>query len=438
MNETRNPYGTRPGGGISLPDYFRPPLSINNRNVYFPGTEILPNNEMRISFLGSTPWPPTRSQSGTSIMVELGNGEPQPRRFFFDLGNGSVKNALAMQVPPALFNDIFITHLHADHYADLPYMLPFTAFSGRWQPLRVYGPSGRTPELGTKHMIKHMREMLRWHEENFDAFPIGDGYEVDVTEFDWLDENGICYNQDGVVVRHWPRSHGKDGASAYRLDWEDAGLSFLWTGDGRPDEKTVEYGKGVDVFVSEGQLDTPSLQALKFGMPEDYLRYTTDGWHTMYYASGYLFQQVQPRLAAICHYNDGGVGTDAESIAEVRAHWKGLFIFGGPDVQVVNVTKDVIWTREAALPDGAAIAPMDPRWLLPKGVRMPDQVPFPQPKLLRDAQQEQFLRDMEIDPHKYYPADTDREQFQVWPDEGMVLEPRKMLKARGIELDDDE
>ena len=113
-------------------------------------------------------------------------------------------------------------------------------------------------------------------------------------------------------------------------------------------------------------------------------------------------------------------------------------MFGGPDVQVVNVTKDAIWTREAALPDGAAIAPMDPRWLLPKGVRMPDKVPFPQPKLLREAQQEQFLRDMEIDPHKYYPADTDREQFKVWPDEGMILEPRKMLKARGIELDDDE
>ncbi|MDX1417334.1 MAG: hypothetical protein R3293_24215 [Candidatus Promineifilaceae bacterium] len=127
MSELRNPYGRRPGGGISLPDYYRPPLSISNRNVYFPGTEILPEYEMRISFLGSTPWPPTRSQSGTCIMVELGSGEPQPRRFFFDLGNGSVKNALALQVPPSLINDIFISHLHGDHFADLPYMYPFTA-----------------------------------------------------------------------------------------------------------------------------------------------------------------------------------------------------------------------------------------------------------------------------------------------------------------------
>jgi ribonuclease Z len=438
MSETRNPYGARPGGGISLPEYYRPPLSFRNRNVYFPGTEVLPKNEMRISFLGTTPWPPTRSQSGTSILVELGTGEPQPRRFFFDMGNGSIKNALAMQVPPALINDIFITHLHGDHYADLPYSYPFTAWSGRWTPLRVYGPSGRTPELGIKHVMKHMREMLRWHEENFHHTPIGDGFEMDVTEFDWKEENGICYDKDGVVVRHWPRSHVKDGASAYRLDWEDAGLSFVWTGDGRPDELSAKYGKGADVFVSEGQIDTPFIQSLKFGVPEDLLKYTIDSWHTMYYAAGYLFEQVQPRLAAICHYEAGGAGVDAESVAQVRAHWDGLFMFGGPDVQVVNVTKDAIWSREAALPDGSAIASLDPRWLVPKGARLPDKMALPEPRIPREEQQEQFLRDMEIDPHLYYPADADREQMQTWPEEGFFLEPRKMLKARGIELDDDE
>ena len=436
MTLPKNPYGPRPGGGISLPDYYRPPLSINSRNVYFPGTELLPKNEMRIAFLGSTPWPPTRSQAGTSIMVELGTGEPQPRRFFFDLGNGSVKNALAMQVHPSLINDIFISHLHGDHYADLPYMYPFTAWSGRWQPLRVYGLSGRTPELGMKHMVTHMREMCRWHEENFDHSPIGDGYEIDVTEFDWKDENGVCYDNDGGGVRHWPRSHVKDDASAFRLDWEDAGLSFVWTGDGRPDEKTAQYGKGADVFVSEGQLDTPSLTALKFGMPVELARFTMDSSHTLYYAAGYLFKQVQPRLAAICHYEAGGAALDAESIAEVRAHWDGLFMFGGPDVQVVNVTKDAIWAREAVLPDGAAVVSLDPCWLAPKGVRLPDKIELPRPRIPREEQQEQFLRDMEIDPHLYYPPDADREPSQKWPDEGFALDPRQMLRARGIVAED--
>ena len=274
--ESKNPYGPRPGGGISLPEYYKPWPAITNRNMYFPGTEILPKNEMRITFLGSSPWPPNPLQKGTSMLVELGNGNSQPRRFFFDLGNGSVGHAIALQVPAPFINDIFISHLHADHYADLPYMYPFRAFSGGFTPLRVYGPSGRTPELGIKSMVKHMRAMNRWHEENFQSCPVGDGMEIEVTEFDWKERNGICYDKDGVKVRHWPRSHVKDGASAYRLDWEDAGLSFVWTGDGRPDELSAEYGKGADVFVSEGTIDTPSLSALKVGSPSELWEYTID------------------------------------------------------------------------------------------------------------------------------------------------------------------
>jgi hypothetical protein len=37
---------------------------------------------MRISFVGSSPFPPRRDQAGTAIMVELGNRD----RFFFDFG----------------------------------------------------------------------------------------------------------------------------------------------------------------------------------------------------------------------------------------------------------------------------------------------------------------------------------------------------------------
>jgi ribonuclease Z len=429
----KNPYGARPGGGISLPDYYKPWPAIKNRNLYAPGTETLPKNEMRISFLGSTPFPVSQEQSGTCMLVELGNGTSQPRRFFFDMGGGSARNMIALQVPIALVNDLFISHLHVDHYADLPLVYAFRAFLGGFTPLRVYGPSGRTPELGTKHMIKHLREMTRWHTENFNAGPIGDGYEIEVTEFDWKEQNGIVYNKDGVVVRHWPRSHVKDGASAYRLDWEDAGLSFVWTGDGRPDELSAKYGKGADVFVSEGTIDTPFLSGLKVGAPAELWEYTIDIYHTLYYAAGYLFKQAQPRMAVINHYESGGPSLDAESMAEVRAHWDGLFMFGGPDVQVINVTKDAIWARQAALPRNAAPASMDPRWFVPQGQKLPDEIAFPTPRMPREVQQEQFIRDLEIDPKLYYPPDAYRKPVQKWP--GVVLNPREMLTARGIDPD---
>src|SRR5208337_2679473 len=165
--------------------------------------------------------------------------------------------------------------LHVDHYADLPYMLPFTATTGlRFKPLRVTGPSGRTPELGVRAMVENMKKMLKWHLEEFETCPVGDGFEVEVTEFDFRKENDVCYDKDGVTIRHWPRSHGKDGASAYRLDWN--GLSFVWTGDGRPDELTLKYAKGVDVFVTEAQNDLGKLISLKMGLPVELYNYVID------------------------------------------------------------------------------------------------------------------------------------------------------------------
>ena len=42
---------------------------------------------------------------------------------------------------------------------------------------------------------------------------------------------------------------------------------------------------------------------------------------------------------------------NAETIAEIREHWKGPFHFGAPDMVVVNVTKESIWVRDGVIPD---------------------------------------------------------------------------------------
>src|SRR3954452_15095747 len=85
--QPQNPYGGGPNTGITLPPYYRPTPSVKNANTFFPQSEELGPDEMRVSFIGSTPVPPTRSQAGTCMMVELGNG----KRFFFDFGNGALK-----------------------------------------------------------------------------------------------------------------------------------------------------------------------------------------------------------------------------------------------------------------------------------------------------------------------------------------------------------
>ncbi len=421
----KNPYGGGPGTGVTLPPYFKPTPSVQSRNQYFPGTEELGPDEMRISFVGSCPFPPRLDQAGTSIMVELGNGE----RLWFDFGPGCLRNIIAMQVPQQEINDIFISHLHVDHYHDISYLLPFSAWSGRYTPLRVHGPSGAEPQWGTQAMVDGMKQMLGWHLDAFDHFPIGEGYEVQVNEFDWEDEYGLALDRDGMQVRHWRRSHAKDGASAYRLDWN--GLSFVWTGDGRPDELTTKYAKGVDVFVTEVQTDTGNLIEQKYGLPQWLYNYTIDTHHTPHYAAGYMMKQIQPRLAMATHleYEDDIIN---ETIAGIRAHWDGFFAFGAPDVMVVNVTKDAIWLRKAVLPGMVGTRIPDFRKVLGTD-ELPEELALPQPRKPREMQQQQATRDLEIDPALYYPPDVKREPLTKLPDP-LTMPIRKIMKMFGYDI----
>ncbi|MEW6742793.1 MAG: guanitoxin biosynthesis MBL fold metallo-hydrolase GntH [Planctomycetota bacterium] len=290
-----NAYGAPPGSGISMPPYYLPTPSLKNRNNYFPQSEPLGPDEMRIIFMGSNPWPPRMTQASTCIMVELGG----TKHLFFDFGPGCLRNIVANQVPVPEVNDIFITHLHIDHFGELPYLYQFAPFNGRWKPLRVIGPSGRTPALGTKAACEAIKKMGAWTSAGFGVGPMADGYEFEVTEFDYRDDGGVCYDKDGVKVTHWRRSHMVDGASAYRLDWN--GLSFVWTGDGKPDQLTAKYAKGVDVLVTEMAVDLVNLWALKQGVAPAVGAFTIDNCHTPHYAVGYLANLVQPRLAMACH-----------------------------------------------------------------------------------------------------------------------------------------
>ncbi len=45
---------------------------------------------------------------------------------------------------------------------------------------------------------------------------MGDGYEVEVNEFDWQDDGGVRDDQHGVTIRHWSRAHNMSGATGYR------------------------------------------------------------------------------------------------------------------------------------------------------------------------------------------------------------------------------
>jgi ribonuclease Z len=210
-----------------------------------------------------------------------------------------------------------------------------------------------------------------------------------------------------------------DGASAYRLDWN--GLSFVWTGDGKPDQLTAKYAEGADVFVSEMVVDNPALWALKQGIPMQVGAFTIDSSHSPGYGVGYLANQVQPRIAMATHFSFD-LELLGEAVAELRTHWKGMFAFG-VDNTVVNVTKDAIWVREAAIPQSANTSRANPKWMIREmfGGQIPKELVLPKPPVSVADNQDRSIRDLEIKPEAFTPPDQVREWVREFP-AGLTIE----------------
>ena len=83
-------------------------------------------------------------QAASCWLLELGNGD----KFIFDDGTGSNERIAAMQIPYNYLDKVFLSHLHTDHFGDLDALFVSGALAGRQKPLRVWGPSGDTPERG--------------------------------------------------------------------------------------------------------------------------------------------------------------------------------------------------------------------------------------------------------------------------------------------------
>jgi len=150
-------------------------------DVYFPNTESLAPDEMRVVACG-TGMPTTRAaQAAACFLVELGNGD----KFLFDIGSGSAERISSLQIPYDFLNKVFIGHLHGDHFGALGELFIGGGLMGRQVPLRIWGPSGATPELGTAYAVQKMVEMYTWDLAGRAGLVDFRGFEVETHEFDF-------------------------------------------------------------------------------------------------------------------------------------------------------------------------------------------------------------------------------------------------------------
>ncbi|MFE0701208.1 MBL fold metallo-hydrolase [Streptomyces sp. NPDC058872] len=188
---------------------------------------------LRITVLGSaTPFP--RPDNACSGYLVEGGGV----RVWVDAGTGTL-GALQEHVGLGEVDAVWISHLHADHSADL-----LTAFYGLLYagldlllPVPLFGPPGTADRLADFLSNGPDRSPV---EEAFAIEELYDGHVVRV---------------GGLTLRSRAVEHG--GLPAFALRVEADGRSLVYSGDCEPCPALVELARECDLFVCEADGGVP-------------------------------------------------------------------------------------------------------------------------------------------------------------------------------------
>lgn len=319
-----------------------------DRYVYYPGTEKLARKEIRITACGTGLPAARHGQAGTCFLVEFGNGE----KLLFDIGSGSMENIAAYMIPYEFLDKLFLTHLHTDHMGDLDSLWAGGWTAGRPGGLKIWGPSGLHPELGTKAAMDAFLKYVAWDKETRSFVITPKSGEIEVVEFDYKIVNQKIYEQDGVIIRSIPAIHTGDGPISYIAEYE--GMKVVIGGDTAPNKWFIKYATDGDLVIHEA-----------FLVPGDFVKFYNQApqlawraccsFHTSGQAFGKIMSTIKPKHAVAYHFFNEEA-TRYNLYGAIRETYDGPLSMA-TDNMVWNVTPEGVTERMAVITDDAWSVP---------------------------------------------------------------------------------
>ena len=195
---------------------------------------------LSLRFLGTSAARPTVERNVSSLAV-VREGETM----LFDCGEGTQRQMMRYGISFVL-EDIFFTHLHADHVIGVIGLMRTMALQGRTEALRLWGPRGSA---------RHLRRASEFGVERV-------GFRVDVTEV----QAGERIKRNGYAIEPFAAEHGGGPSLGFALVEEERRGRFnpdlarelgvpegpLWGRLHRGETVTLPDGRVVDPVVLVG------------------------------------------------------------------------------------------------------------------------------------------------------------------------------------------
>ena len=279
--------------------------------------------DLSIFFAGTAGSVPSARRGLPALLVRRGGV-----RLLFDCGEGTQRQLVRSVGLPDI-DDVFITHLHADHWLGLPGMLKSFELRDREAPLRVFGPPGLAEMMNAMRRVYGRVSYPLSISELDVAQPVrGDGYEVIAFPVRHRGESyGYALVEDArpgrldaelaerLGVRPGPdfgrlqRGETVNGVSADQVVSEvRAGRKLVISGDTAPCEAVSMAAHEADVLVHEAT----------FG--EDEAERARRTLHTTARQAAELARDAHVRLLALTHLSSRYAGHELrEEAREVLA-----------------------------------------------------------------------------------------------------------------------
>lgn len=291
---------------------------------------------VRLVLLGTQGGPNYTETRGEQANVLLVDGQP----YLVDCGYGALAALKKAGVNHRQIAQVFITHLHDDHTADLAALLIRQWTDGRVQPTNVIGPYGTAKMVNAVVAFGEANAAIRLVDEARSVKPADMFKGRDIAA---PASPAEIFRDERLTVRaventHYPpesKARMPYRSVAYRLDAR--GRSIVISGDTGYSSGLVALAKGADVLVCEA-MDVPAMRKAFNGMvargmyadnPEGVWRHIVAA-HTPLEDAGRMASEAGVRTLVLTHIIPGALDPlpDESYLAQVRKTFRGEIVVG--------------------------------------------------------------------------------------------------------------